>query len=234
MKLIGLSFVMAALLLAGCQKRVASNDESDTVAPVSTPPPTPDYAPPGTFYLLTAVRKETRDGVTRLLPGTEVKLLKNGKYSTAEGDMALDSKNLTNDRTIARAVQTADQNHQKVLFPKYVSDATGTPMPVAASIRQASANSASLQPIAASQSTVPTPVPDSQLRALKFRLSSLQAEQQGLQSKASYLAEQMNRNYYRPRSVSTANSDYNIVMAKLSQVESEIRELQSKIDKAER
>lgn len=233
MKLKGLSFVMAALLLAGCQKRVATNDESDTVALVSTPPPTPDYAPPGTFYLLTAVRKETRDGVTRLLPGTEVKLLKNGKYSTPEGDMALDSKNLTNDRTVARAVKTADQNHQKVLFPKYVSDAPGTTMPITASIHQASANSASLQPIAASQSAVPTPVPDSQLRALKFRLSSLQAEQQGLQSKASYLVEQMNRNLYRVRSVSTANSDYNIVMAKLSQVEAEIRELQSKIDKAE-
>jgi len=63
MKLKGLSFVMAALLLAGCQKHVATNEEGDTVALVSTstPPPTPDYAPSGTFYLLTAVRKETRD-----------------------------------------------------------------------------------------------------------------------------------------------------------------------------
>ena len=233
MKLIGLSFVMAALLLAGCQKRVASNDESDTVALVSTPPPTPDYAPPGTFYLLTAVRKETRDGVTRLLPGTEVKQLKNGKYSTPEGEMALDSKNLTNDRTVAHAVQFADQNHQRVSFPKYVSDATAAPMPIAASIRQASANRASLQPIAASQSTSPSAVTDSQLRTLKFRLSSLQSEQQGLQSKASYLVQQMNRNFYRPRSVSTASSDYDMVMAKLRKVEADIRELQSKIDKAE-
>jgi hypothetical protein len=160
--------------------------------------------------------------------------LKNGKYSTPEGDMALDSKNLTNDRTVARAIQTADRNHQKVLFPKYVSDATATPMPVTASIRPASANPASSQPIAASQSTAPIPVPDnSQLRALKFRLSSLQAEQQGLQARASYLVQQINRNYLRHSSVSTATSDYNLVMAKLSQVETDIRDLQLKIEKAE-
>src|ERR1700744_4429463 len=110
MKLQGLLFVLAVLALAGCQKPVTGSDASQALEPVASP--TPEYAPAGTFYLLTSVRKETKDGIVRLLPGTEVKLVRPGRYRTPEGEMALDAKFLTNDRTQARLALASDQTHQ--------------------------------------------------------------------------------------------------------------------------
>ena len=119
-----------ALAFASCQKPIASNDEPSPVestprpatpepatpAPppppvaVATPPapPAPQLAPPGVFYLLSAARVETSDGIRGLPPGTGVKLVRPGIYLTPAGEAALRDDQVTNNMTLARQVRDAD------------------------------------------------------------------------------------------------------------------------------
>ena len=219
---------MAALLLAGCKKPVADGDgngvDNSGLTAAPTPLPTPDYAPPGPFFLLSAVRKETKDGVLRLLPGTEVKLLRNGKYQTPEGEMALDAKLLTNDRTVARAAQNSDLKTQAAVRPKGLP-AMPAPAPIAA------------PPVLAINQTGATPVPsdaDAKVRSMKFRLTVLKNEESKLQDNANYLFEKAMRS---PKvqgaptglSGSTSLSDLANINARLTALRAEIQDLESKL-----
>src|SRR4051794_20850431 len=114
MKPLGLSCITAALALASCQKPVTDGNENSAPQSVviATTPAPPQFAPPGVYYVLTAIRKETKDGISRLTPGTEVKLTRPGIYRTPIGEMALDAHNLTNEIGVARAAWTADQTKQ--------------------------------------------------------------------------------------------------------------------------
>jgi hypothetical protein len=236
MKSIGYSFVLAALLVTGCQKRVSNNEESDSpsVAVAPTPVPTPDYAPPGTFFLLTAIRKETKDGIIRLLPGTQVKLLRNGKYQTPEGEMALDSRNLTNDRTAARAAQSADSKGQVAARPKAL---VASYAPPASPMRQASLQASSVP--SAPATTVPdSGTPDDKVRTMKFRLATLKSEEAKLQANVDYLWEKSARINHKmpgaPSGLSSSSSlgDYDTVTAKLAAVRAEISALEAKLQEA--
>jgi len=119
---------MAGLLLASCQKPVARDDidalSTQPDAPVA--PALPQFAPPGVYYVVQAVRKETRDGISCLTPGTEVKLIRPGIYHTPIGDMPLDAHNLTNELDQAAAARTADLAMQANAFPKVV-ESVGRP-----------------------------------------------------------------------------------------------------------
>lgn len=234
MKLIGLSFVLAGLVLAGCQKRVVNNDGDDTapLAAIATPVPTPDYARPGVFFLLTPVRKETRDGVIRLLPGTEVKLLRNGKYQTPDGEMALDPRNLTNDKTAARAVQTADRRGQAAALPRAVA-AAAPAAPRAFSPAAAPQSVAALNP---APTATESPA-DRKVRMIKFQLTSLKTEEVKLQANIAYLLEKAARvpKYLKTQapptglSGSTSVGDYDSMNARLLAVQAEIRQLEAQL-----
>ncbi|MEZ0259075.1 MAG: hypothetical protein ACAI37_27575 [Chthoniobacter sp.] len=233
MKLIGLSFVMAGLVLAGCQKRLVNNEEGDATAmAIATPVPTPDYAPPGVFFLLSPVRKETKDGVLRLVPGTEVKLQRNGKYQTPEGEMAMDPHILTNDRTAARAAQTADRNGQARALPRVVAAAPPA-APRAVSSAAASQPVAALNPPA---TTAKSPS-DEKLRAMRFKLASLKSEEAKLQANVTFLWEKMSRmpNHLRTQSApsslsgSTSLADWDTLNAKLAAVRVEIQDLEAQL-----
>jgi hypothetical protein len=251
MKLIGFSFVMAALLLAGCQKPVADRSENDWEMPavviVTPPPPSkPDYAPRGVFFLLAPVRKETRDGIIRLLPGTEVKLLRNGKYQTPEGEMALDPRILTNDRTAARAAENADKKGQAFAFPKplpaapvAVAPANPAPRPPMPAATPPSPMASAPPPaLAAAPTENPAPAySDEKMRAMKFRLRTLKTEEAQLQANVIYLSEkargipQSLRTPGSPTGLSgsTSLSDWNVVNDKLNAVQAEIRDLEAKL-----
>lgn len=239
MKSNGLSFVLVALLLAGCQKRTVSNDEDDANPPIvarATPVPTPDYAPPGVFYLLTSVRKETRDGIARLLPGTEVKLLRNGKYQTPEGEMALDPRTLTNDRTAARAAQEADRKGQAVALPKAPPVRAVT---VAATVprAQSSVHAHLLAPATAPVAATTSPAVDTpeQVRAMQFKLSTLKNEEAKLQANLAYLWEKSQRPDKKlagaPPGLGSSSSldDYEGLKVRLAAVQADISTLETRL-----
>jgi hypothetical protein len=122
MKLIGLTAV-AALAFASCQKQTTQDTAEATPDPIaeSTPspatpapvargtttPPAPQLAPEGIFYLVSAARIETPDGVVGLPVGTGVKKIRDGVYLTPSGEAPLRPEQLTNDLTRARAARDA-------------------------------------------------------------------------------------------------------------------------------
>lgn len=230
---------MAGLVLAGCQKRVVNND-GDDAAPVAVTA-TPDYAPPGVFFILASVRKETKDGILRLLPGTEVKLLRNGKYQTPEGEMALDPRNLTNDRTAAHAARLADQRGQAAALPKAVT-VTAPVAPRVATRVAAPQQPATTPPVAAFNSA-PAPagsLSEEQIRAMKFKLTTLKGEEAKLQANLTYLWERMLkvpkglRTQDAPSSLngSTSLEGVEPLKAKLVAVRAEIQELETRLQSA--
>lgn len=224
MKLIGHSILIAALVFAGCQKRTASEEDDTPIVAMATPVPTPDYAPSGVFFLLAPIRKETKDGIVRLVPGTEVKLLHNGKYQTPEGEMALDPRLLTNDRTAARAAQNVDQKGQFAARPKSLPAAR----PVAVAYAPART-----QP--AVQATPSPTSADEQMRIYKFRLSVLKTEEAKLQANIDFLWEKAGHPNQRmagaPSGLSSSSSlsDWNTLNAKLAAVRADISTLEAKL-----
>ncbi|MEP6669565.1 MAG: hypothetical protein ABJF10_10460 [Chthoniobacter sp.] len=229
MKFIGLSCVLAGLALAGCDRPVAKVDDNDThlVEATPTPVPTPQYAKPGTFYLVEAVRKETKDGVSRLVPGTEVRLIRPGIYQTPLGEMPLNARVLTNDLTVARAVSRTDLKAQSVALPKAALAAAPAVM------RQPVAN------LASANTTVPVVNAAQQqasrlkenLRTMNFQLSSLEHEETTLQSRIEYLQGRVYHNMNRA-TTSTAESDLNNCTRKLAEVQAGMQTLRSKIEQA--
>lgn len=204
------------------------------------PLPPREYAPSGVFYLLTAVRKDTRDGVIRLLPGTEVKLGRNGKYLTPEGEMTLDPKNLTNDMAVARAVHNADQAAQNAAYPKGLASAPAGASVAGSSPAAPSPTAAPLSAMNSLFSSAPTRTPaqqaeaDTQVRAMKFKLSTLKSEEAKLQANVDYLHEKalsLPRTTGAPTGLSgsTNLADWNLINNKLAAVRAEIQSLESKL-----
>ncbi|EDY21103.1 hypothetical protein CfE428DRAFT_1396 [Chthoniobacter flavus Ellin428] len=271
MKLIGLSFVMAGLLLTACRKPVAQTEDTLAPQPVATtqapslspaqtasptrtetvpptltqttrlidapaPAPLRELAPPGVFYLLVSVRKDTKDGVVRLLPGTEVRLGKNGKFITPEGEMTLDPGILTNDMAKARVVRRADKLAQATGYPQglsAISAAPNTSVPPPAPTR---ALPPTPDPLAALFSATPAPQADNaNVRALKFRLSVLKSDEAKLQANMDFLSDKALHPYRSGRVApaglnSTTNlTDWNLVSDKLAAVRAEIQSLEAKL-----
>jgi hypothetical protein len=238
MKLIGLSCAMAGLLLAGCQRPVAQTDESENAAPnvaaapaaAATPPapPRPEYAPPGVFYLLAPVRKETKDGMIRLLPGTEVRLTRNGKYLTPNGEMALDPKILTNDAAQGRAARDADRLAQATTSAKGAAAAPAALAAVMVTTPKAQEGN--------SQSTPAQPVSnDANVRAIRFRLSVLKREESRLEANLTFLSDKTLHRRYTRESVpdglnsTTQVTNWESVNNQLIQVRAEMESLENKL-----
>ena len=122
--------------LAGCNKKVAQEDapaeeapapkvaaatpEPKPVAPVAvaTPPPAtpaPELAPPGVFYLISAVSVETSDGILGLKPGQLLKEVRPGVYRADNNEVTLRPEQVTNDLAIARRFAAQDQVNQAAI-----------------------------------------------------------------------------------------------------------------------
>jgi hypothetical protein len=202
-----------------------NEDTARTLASAPTPVPTPEYAPPGVFYLLTTVRKDTKDGIIRLLPGTAVKLIRNGRYSTPEGEMTLDPKVLTNDLTQARAARNADLAGQTAAYAK---NATAPQPAVPAKVQTAGVT---YQTTAVKQAADG----DAKVRAISFRLSVLRHEEERLAANVAYLEEKAARPFSRTQAApaglggSTSLLDYDNVSAKLADVRAEIQTLEASL-----
>jgi hypothetical protein len=216
---------------------VAQTDENDDAAPivaapvapaVPAAPPRPEYAPPGVFYLLAAVRKETKDGVIRLLPGTEVKLTGNGKYLTPEGEMALDPKILTNDAAQGRAVRDADHLAQAATFAK------GAPAAPAA-LAAVTVTAPKAQEGIGQSTPEPAASNDANVRAIRFRLSVLKREESRLDANLTFLSDKSRGRRYTRESVpeglnsTTQITNWDSVNNQLIQVRAEIESLENKL-----
>src|SRR4051794_14469134 len=111
-----LVFVMGCGL-GGCKKKVAEEpppEETPAATPrpaatpgpkpvaMATPPPppatpAPELAPPGVFYLITAVSVETSDGILGLKPGQLLREVRPGVYRADTNDVTLRPEQVTND-----------------------------------------------------------------------------------------------------------------------------------------
>jgi len=147
MKLIGMTALLA-LAFASCQKPIAKNEEPKLAestplpatpipTPIATPvamavatpqpaTPAPRLAPEGIYYLIVAVKVETKDGIVGLPPGTGVKLVRPGVYLTPLGEMSLTSAQLTNDMDVAREARDTDHARQGALQKRLADEAAAT------------------------------------------------------------------------------------------------------------
>ena len=141
-----------ALGLGGCKKAPVAEQPAETPPPATpapttpapsvaatTPPPatpapkpapTPELAPPGVYYLLTAVSIETADGILGLKPGQGLREVRPGVYSTGTNEMTLRPEQVTNDMGLARRVMTQDRQAQEAIHQRLSSQApaaTATP-----------------------------------------------------------------------------------------------------------
>jgi hypothetical protein len=83
--------------------------------PVQLATPKPELAPPGIYFLLSAVSVETSDGIVGLKPGQMLKEIKPGLYQADANQVSLRPDQVTNDLSIARRVATQDQMSQTAL-----------------------------------------------------------------------------------------------------------------------
>jgi septal ring factor EnvC (AmiA/AmiB activator) len=156
--------------------------------------------------------------------------------------MAIDSRILTNDRTLARTVQLADLERHAGL----ANYASATPMPARppppAQVAAApSAASMAWRPPPAfppAQTSAPGATPydankESKLRAFRFQLASLQREQRNLEERAAALEAQVLHNANRANNVSTAASDFQLTLDRLRKVGADIEQMNEKIRAAE-
>lgn len=153
--------------LGGCKKKVAEETPEEGPAnpaptaaatpeptkPVAvatpTPPPAtpaPELAPPGVFYLITAVSVETSDGILGLKPGQLLKEVRPGVYRADNNEVTLRPDQVTNDMAIARRFATQDQRNQAAIQQRLATTGSAP-----------SAPSASGTPSTASHSSAPPP-----------------------------------------------------------------------------
>jgi hypothetical protein len=131
--------VLAAALathFSGCKKKEVAETAPEE-APAATPPPAattpapkpvaaatpkpipatpaPELAPPGIFYLVTAVSVETSDGIFGLKPGQLLRLVRPGVYRADNNEVTLRPDQVTNDLTIARRLANQDKQTQAAI-----------------------------------------------------------------------------------------------------------------------
>ncbi len=129
--------VLGALLLVGCKKPIAdappeAPPEISTATPTPTTPtpapptpeprvaaatPAPNYtAPLGVYFLVAKASVETGDGITGLLPGTQLQQTGPMEYLAPGGHkLTLRPDQVTNDLRIARHMAGADTAAQNAL-----------------------------------------------------------------------------------------------------------------------
>jgi hypothetical protein len=116
----------------------AATPEPTKPVAVATPPPAtpaPELAPPGVFYLITAVSVETSDGILGLKPGQLLKEVRPGVYRADTNEVTLRPDQVTNDMAVARRFAAQDQRNQAAIQQRLAasapapsaSSATGTP-----------------------------------------------------------------------------------------------------------
>lgn len=149
--------------LEGCKKKVAEEalpEETPTATstpkpaatpepkPVAmatpTPPPAtpaPELAPPGVFYLITAVSVETSDGILGLKPGQLLREVRSGVYRADNNEVTLRPEQVTNDLAIARRFAAQDQLNQAAIQQRLASPSSSMP-PQPGSASSASPSSA--------------------------------------------------------------------------------------------
>jgi hypothetical protein len=84
-------------------------------------------APPGIYYLVTAVSVETSDGILGLKPGQMLKEIKPGLYQADANQVSLRPDQVTNDLSIARRVAVRDQMNQTALRARMAAAPIATP-----------------------------------------------------------------------------------------------------------
>ena len=129
-----------ALVVAfsACQKKASEPSASEAEQPAATPPPVaatatpapapapapesapaapatpapPRLAPPGVYFLVTAVTVATDAGVTGLPPGTRVVRQPDGRFLANGQQIALRPEQITNDLNVAEKVASTDRAAQ--------------------------------------------------------------------------------------------------------------------------
>ena len=103
--------------------QVAAATPAPTPAPVAKTTPKPELAPPGIYFLVTAVSVETSDGILGLKPGQMLKEIKPGLYQADTNQVSLRPDQITNDLSIARRVAVQDQKTQMALRARMAAHA---------------------------------------------------------------------------------------------------------------
>ncbi len=156
----------STVLLTACNKSSQNTIVAETPAPQATPAPvetpkvvaaTPvpdEFAPEGTFYLITKVSVETSDGITGFPPGTKVQKNADGKFETSNGQvLSLTPNQYTNNMRIARGVAGADAAQRAALAQAAQQREVSAAAADAAAARAASAPSAQTASVPSHQNT---------------------------------------------------------------------------------
>ncbi|HSI15190.1 MAG TPA: hypothetical protein VK961_24290 [Chthoniobacter sp.] len=110
-----------------------------------TPPPAtpaPELAPPGVFYLITAVSVETSDGILGLKPGQPLREVRPGVYRADANEVTLRADQVTNDLAIARRFAAQDQVNQAAIQQRLASPSSSSMLPKSSSASPTSSSSA--------------------------------------------------------------------------------------------
>jgi hypothetical protein len=115
---------------ASTPAKIAAATPVPTSAAAPQAPPKPELAPPGIYFLLTALSVETSDGIVGLKPGQMLKEIKPGLYQADANQVSLRPDQMTNDLTIARRVAVQDQKTQMAIRSRLAAAAlVATPGP---------------------------------------------------------------------------------------------------------
>jgi len=177
--------------------------------------PAPELAPPGVFYLVTAVSVETSDGILGLKPGQLLREVRPGVYRADNNELTLRPEQVTNDLAIARRFAVQDQKTQ-------------------AAIRQqlAAPGGASKPAVASAQSrpsAPPTPPPDDAATAAR---KELLRQRDALQLQANQVAVSLNQasSKYGPWAVAAKKSPQAFqLLQQFNAIQGQINELNGQI-----
>ena len=84
-------------------------------APAPAAPAAPELAPPGVFFLTAPISFETADGISRLIPGQRLQLVRPGIYTAGTREVTLRDDQVTNDLAFARIVAEDDARAQSAI-----------------------------------------------------------------------------------------------------------------------
>ena len=244
-KLIGKTAAVA-LAFAGCQKPVAQQpDEPErppasgapivastpqpvvapapvAVAPPASAMPAPQMAPPGVFYLLTAARVETSEGIRGLPPGTGVKLVRPGIYLTPAGEAALRDDQVTNNMALAREARDADRAGQAAMKQRLAGEAErATASSAQAAVENDANHKSALKQIERQRV-------EAQLSALKLREAALKSDMTELRRKRS--KENYNRVVKDRIVTSTTDQTIKESESQLAIMHEQIRQLEAQLN----